>query len=133
MEGRLRLQRICRWEPDNDAACSQLELAVQQPDKRHHGVKYRKRTRRGPPMCARCTLRSYGETIAEAFGRSRVPDLVPPFNIAPGQPVAIVRQQREEKDRELAYLRWGLIPSWADSPSVGERMANARSETAATK
>jgi putative SOS response-associated peptidase YedK len=33
----------------------------------------------------------------------------------------------------LAFLKWGLIPAWADVPAVGDRLANARSETAATK
>ena len=35
--------------------------------------------------------------------------------------------------RQLAYLRWGLIHAWADDPSIGDRLANARSETAAAK
>src|SRR5262249_44104906 len=35
--------------------------------------------------------------------------------------------------RELAWLRWGLIPAWADDPSIGSRLINARAETAATK
>jgi tetratricopeptide (TPR) repeat protein len=47
--------------------------------------------------------------------------------------VAVVRQPAVSKARELALLRWGLIPAWADDPSVGDHLANARSETAATK
>ena len=35
--------------------------------------------------------------------------------------------------RELALLRWGLVPSWAKDPSIGNRMINARAETVATK
>lgn len=35
--------------------------------------------------------------------------------------------------KELVLLHWGLIPFWADDPSIGNRMANAHSETAATK
>jgi len=71
--------------------------------------------------------------VAEAFGLPEVPDLFPRFNIAPGQPVAVVRQQPRAEGRELALLRWGLVPAWADDPSVGHLLANARSETAATK
>ena len=41
--------------------------------------------------------------------------------------------QPRAEGRELALLRWGLVPAWADDPSVGHRLANARSETAATK
>jgi putative SOS response-associated peptidase YedK len=45
----------------------------------------------------------------------------------------VVRQKPEDKGRELAHLRWGLIPAWADDPGIGNRMANGRSETEATK
>jgi putative SOS response-associated peptidase YedK len=84
-------------------------------------------------MCGRFTLRSTGESVAEAFGLPEAPDLFPRFNIAPGQPVAVVRQMPQAQDRRLAYLRWGFIPAWSDDPSIGDRLANARSETAATK
>ena len=84
-------------------------------------------------MCGRFTLRSSGEAVAEAFGLAETPDLFPRFNIAPCQPVAVVRHEPRAEGRELALLRWGLIPPWADDPSVGDRLANARSETAATK
>ena len=77
-------------------------------------------------MCGRFTLRSSGESVAETF------DLLPRFNIAPGQPVAVVRQQAQADGREFGFLRWGLIPSWTDDPSIGDRLANARSETATT-
>src|SRR5271166_4280225 len=83
-------------------------------------------------MCGRFTLRSAPAAIAQEFGLFDVPDLSPRFNIAPTQPVAVVRE-KPETGRELAFLHWGLIPSWADDPSIGNRMANARSETAATK
>ena len=84
-------------------------------------------------MCGRFTLRSSPQAVAEAFALPDVPELFPRFNIAPGEPVAVVRQPAVSKGRELALLRWGLIPAWSDDPSIGERLANARSETAATK
>jgi putative SOS response-associated peptidase YedK len=84
-------------------------------------------------MCGRFTLRSSPQAVAEAFCLPEAPDLLPRFNIAPGQPVAVVRQEPRAEGRELALLRWGLIPAWADDPSIGNRLANARSETAATK
>jgi putative SOS response-associated peptidase YedK len=84
-------------------------------------------------MCGRFTLRSSPQAVAEAFGLAAAPDLLPRFNIAPGQPVAVVRQKPRAEGRELAHLRWGLIPAWADDPSIGYRLADARSETAATK
>jgi putative SOS response-associated peptidase YedK len=82
-------------------------------------------------MCGRFLLRSPGKVVAKLFDLPEVPDLLPHFNIAPSQPVAVVREQAQ--DRQLAFLRWGLIPAWADDPAIGNRMANARSETAATK
>lgn len=84
-------------------------------------------------MCGRFTLRSSGKTVAEVFGLVESPHIQPHFNIAPSQSVAAVRQQSESLNRELVLLHWGLIPFWADDPSIGNRMANARSETAATK
>jgi len=54
------------------------------------------------------------------------------YNIAPTQDVAVVRQ-RSGEGRELSLLHWGLIPSWADDPAIGNRMINARSESLATK
>jgi putative SOS response-associated peptidase YedK len=84
-------------------------------------------------MCGRFTLHSSGEVVAEAFGLPDVPLLQPRFNITPSQPVAVVRSGTGLAGRELVFLRWGLIPAWADGPSIGDRMANARSETVATK
>jgi putative SOS response-associated peptidase YedK len=47
--------------------------------------------------------------------------------------VPAVRVSRDDAGRELALLRWGLIPGWADGPSIGNRMINARADTVATK
>jgi putative SOS response-associated peptidase YedK len=62
-------------------------------------------------------------------------DWTPRYNIAPTQPVPVIRQNLKEPRRELSLVRWGLIPSssWAKDPSVSVQMINARSETAATK
>lgn len=88
-------------------------------------------------MCGRFTLRTPLKEVADAF------DLEPEafqradgwhkrYNIAPSQDVAAVRRH-VAGGREAAWLRWGLIPPWADDPATGNRMINARSETAATK
>jgi putative SOS response-associated peptidase YedK len=73
--------------------------------------------------------------LAEQFAVFEVPPFAARFNIAPSQPIAVVRLApgRPEPQRELAWLRWGLIPSWAKDPAIGNRMINARSETAAEK
>ena len=57
---------------------------------------------------------------------------VPRYNIAPTQRIHCVVQQAGEH-RRTSRARWGLVPSWADSLSIGSRMINARSETVDTK
>ncbi|MDT8306178.1 MAG: SOS response-associated peptidase [Anaerolineae bacterium] len=85
-------------------------------------------------MCGRFTLLVPAEELAQAFDLPSIPEVAPPrYNIAPTQPVAIVRLDQARGERELAYVNWGLIPFWADDPSIGNRMINARAETAAEK
>jgi putative SOS response-associated peptidase YedK len=72
--------------------------------------------------------------IEEYFGTfSGEDDWTPRYNIAPTQPVPIIRQNPKEPRRELSLVRSGLIPSWAKDMSGAAMMINARSETAATK
>jgi putative SOS response-associated peptidase YedK len=51
----------------------------------------------------------------------------PSWNVAPTDPVTVVVQR--DDGRVVERQRWGLIPAWADSPSAGARMINARAET----
>ena len=67
------------------------------------------------------------------FGVSGIPPLSPRYNISPSQPVAAVRATPAGSGRELAFLRWGLIPSWSKDPAIGNRLINARAETAREK
>jgi len=84
-------------------------------------------------MCGRYTLRSKPKAIAEEFDLPEVSSLEPRFNIAPNHPVAVVRFDPSEGSRRLDFLTWGLVPSWADDPGIGDRMINARGETVADK
>jgi putative SOS response-associated peptidase YedK len=86
-------------------------------------------------MCGRFTLRAPASVVAEQFSLWEVPPLEPRFNIAPTQPVAVVRLAQDQAGprRELVMLRWGLIPSWAGDPAIGNRLINARAESAADK
>jgi putative SOS response-associated peptidase YedK len=84
-------------------------------------------------MCGRFTLRAPADQLAMLFGLSSEPVLVPRYNIAPTQPVGLVRVEKATSAREWALAIWGLIPSWAKDPSIGARMINARSETVAEK
>ena len=49
------------------------------------------------------------------------------YNIAPSQEVPVII--RNEGRNEAKVMKWGLVPSWAPDPSMGQRMINARSET----
>ncbi len=81
-------------------------------------------------MCGRYGLGSPGKTgelpLAPAL-LHEVQAVGARWNIAPTQVVAAVVSDRDGV--RSAWLRWGLIPSWAKDPSIGQRMINARSET----
>jgi len=79
-------------------------------------------------MCGRFVTASSPQLLAERFGVTdlQVADAEPDYNVAPTEQVMVVRQ-REER-RVLSRVRWGLVPSWAKDPSVGNRMINARAE-----
>jgi len=83
-------------------------------------------------MCGRFTLFDTA-SLAEAFGVAGAASLSPRYNIAPSQAVAAVRVPPGGSARESVLLHWGLVPSWAKDPSIGNRMINARAETAAGK
>jgi putative SOS response-associated peptidase YedK len=84
-------------------------------------------------MCGRYRLSRRKQLVEEYFDcGSDEPDWTPRYNIAPTQPVAVIRQNPKEPVRELSLMRWGLIPSWSKDSSAAS-MINARSETASTK
>jgi putative SOS response-associated peptidase YedK len=75
------------------------------------------------------------------FGFENLPNLPPRYNIAPTQQVAVVRTAEGTDDnsgdgggaRDLAMMRWGLIPHWAKDASMAAKMINARAETLTEK
>ncbi len=83
-------------------------------------------------MCGRFTLTVDPEELQQQFGLSEPPptELVPRYNIAPSQAVAVVANAPE---RKLELFQWGLIPSWAKDPKIGNKLINARAETLAEK
>ena len=83
-------------------------------------------------MCGRFTLRTPAAAIAEQFALLAVPDL-PPGSTLP--PASRFRSSAcaATPQRELVWLRWGLVPSWAKDPAIGNRLINARAESAAEK
>lgn len=82
-------------------------------------------------MCGRYALTSSPAVIAERFHLLWVPEIPPHYNIAPSQMVPVVRET--DAGRQLAFLKWGLIPHWARDTHIGARLINARAETLATK
>lgn len=83
-------------------------------------------------MCGRLTLRTPAQVLAQVFGIDDVPQFPIRYNIAPTQNVLAVRLDSGHH-REMVTFQWGLIPSWADDPSVGNKLINARAETVQTK
>ncbi|HLR58197.1 MAG TPA: SOS response-associated peptidase, partial [Beutenbergiaceae bacterium] len=104
-------------------------------------------------MCGRYASFRKAQQIADEFDvvtlSQAALDLEPSWNIPPTAPVRIIVERpgpAEERSaggqgrgdvqgpvRAMHSARWGLVPPWADSFSMGARMFNARSETAATK
>ena len=83
-------------------------------------------------MCGRYRLSRRKQLIEEYFDTAGDEDWNPRYNIAPTQPVPVIRQHPKEPRRDMSLLRWGLIPSWAKDASGSARTINARSETVAT-
>jgi len=82
-------------------------------------------------MCGRFTLTLDPGELQELLDLGPFVHIVQPrYNIAPSQPIPIVKDFQK---REVELYRWGLVPSWADDPKIGNRMINARSETAHEK
>jgi putative SOS response-associated peptidase YedK len=86
-------------------------------------------------MCGRYFRRSDKQRIADAF-RIGVPptfDILPSYNIAPQTFQPVVRLDAEAQQRELALLRWGLIPFWAKDAKISYTTINAKAEAVATR
>jgi putative SOS response-associated peptidase YedK len=83
-------------------------------------------------MCGRFTVQVGTPDLADLFGAVPVGEsLKPSFNVAPGQFVPVVIQEGDGLC--LASFKWGLVPSWAKDPAIGNKLINARAETVAEK
>ena len=78
-------------------------------------------------MCGRYVITSSPAAIRALFRYSEQPDFPPRYNIAPTQPVPIVRLDRGE--RAFALVRWGFIPAWVKDPRSFTLLVNARGES----
>src|SRR5436309_11364946 len=82
-------------------------------------------------MCGRYLIISSPEAIRRVFGYPEQPNFPPRYNVAPTQPVPVVRLN--EGKREFALLRWGLVPAWVKDPRGFSLLVNARSESVTDK
>ena len=88
-------------------------------------------------MCGRYAASRTPDQLVEEFEVTSTPSetLKPDFNVAPTARVYAVLERAADHghQRKLSVVRWGLVPSWASDPSIGNRMINARVETAMDK
>lgn len=85
-------------------------------------------------MCGRYRLSRRKQILEEQFDTAPwEDDWNPRYNIAPTQPVPVIRQHPREPIRQISVMKWGLIPHWAKDASGAAGTINARSETAAEK
>jgi putative SOS response-associated peptidase YedK len=83
-------------------------------------------------MCGRFTASFEFREIKVRYNLGRdLPLFARRYNIAPSQEVPVIVQ--EDGVNELKPMRWGLVPSWAPDPSIGNRLINARAETITEK
>ncbi len=83
-------------------------------------------------MCSRYCLTLPPEAVRSYFKLREIDSFPPRFNIAPTQPVGIVRNSPRHEP-EFVLVRWGLVPSWVKAPLERATLVNARAETAAEK
>ncbi len=82
-------------------------------------------------MCGRFTLIVDPADLKDAFADYSFPaKFAPRFNVAPTQPVLAIPNDKKNK---ADFFMWGLIPSWAKDPAIGNKLINARGETLAEK
>ncbi|MFI5341469.1 MAG: SOS response-associated peptidase [Candidatus Methylomirabilales bacterium] len=84
-------------------------------------------------MCGRFSLGVDASILAAQFDLFETSPWTPRYNIAPTQEVLVVVQDPATARRQARRYRWGLIPSWAKDPAIGNQLINAQAETAATK
>ena len=82
-------------------------------------------------MCGRYAITSAPEAIRALFRYPEQPNFPPRYNVAPTQPIPVVRVY--EGNRQFALMRWGLLPSWVKDPKTFTLLINARGESVLDK
>jgi len=84
-------------------------------------------------MCGRSSLHDDPTNILERFNLPpSLPGFVPHYNIAPTQLQWTISLD-DDRAAAARQMKWGLVPSWANDPSIGNRMINARAESLGTR
>ena len=82
-------------------------------------------------MCGRYVIISTPQAIRALFGYGELPNFPPRYNVAPTQPVPIVRLV--DGKRCFALMRWGMLPAWVKDPKTFPLLINARGESVLEK
>jgi putative SOS response-associated peptidase YedK len=82
-------------------------------------------------MCGRYLIITTPEAMRAFFRYLEQPNFPPRYNVAPTQPIPIVRTHEEA--RQFALVRWGLIPTWVKDPRGFSLVINARSDSVLDK
>jgi putative SOS response-associated peptidase YedK len=83
-------------------------------------------------MCGRYDLSDNPAAIRAKFHVPAVPAFSPNPDLRPTNTAPVVRRSHQLREREVAMLRWGLVPVWARDLKFGARCINARAETLAS-
>ena len=83
-------------------------------------------------MCGRYALTLPPEALREFFEVLGEVVFPPRYNIAPTQPIHVVRIAGDG-ERRLELMRWGFVPAWVGDPAKFPLLINARIESAAEK
>ena len=87
-------------------------------------------------MCGRARLSSDVSEIKLVFRippERPTPNIAPSWNVAPTDPLPVVRYDERAQQRSLDVMRWSLIPYWAKDIKIGFSTINARAEEVDTK
>ena len=78
-------------------------------------------------MCGRYAITTAPEAMRRLFGYLEQPNFPPRYNVAPTQPIPVVRL--EEGKKHFVLARWGLLPSWVKDTKTFTLLINARGES----
>lgn len=82
-------------------------------------------------MCGRYAITLPPEAMRALFSYGEQPNFPPRYNVAPTQPVPVIRAH--DGERQFILMRWGFIPGWVKDLKTFPLIINIRAESAAEK